>query len=278
MWKQRTLAAVAVLGLAACGLPWEESGSGTKVTQVRELSGFNQVHNTTRLEVNVLVGEEEHVEVTVDDNLQDFVEVEIVEDALWVRTTAPLRYSGEGRVDVVLPRLVGASLSGSGTLVVEGRQQAEDVTVSHSSSGRMSLCTDVRTLEASHSGSGDLSLCVPEGGEPLGQLTLHARGSGETRWRGGVETAQVEHLGSGRMVLSGAGAQLTLTQEGSGDVDAAEFTVRTATLTSSSSGDVVARVSEEATVRLSGSGNIEVRGGGQVDIVSDTGSGLVLSH
>lgn len=281
MWKNpraAIAATVAGLMLGACGLPWQEQGSGTKVTQVRELTGFKAVHNDTRLDVRVRVGEAEHVEVLVDDNLQDFVKVELVGEELWVRTPEPINYWGEGRVDITLPRLTAASNAGSGEMDVDGRQTPEDLKVSGTGSGRLSLCTDASGMEAFHSGSGVMVLCQPEGTAPLTHLTFAGSGSGDVSWTGEVGEAHIQHGGSGKLTLTGRGETLTILKTGSGKGEARGFVVTDADISSSGSGSLEVTVEGAATVLLSGSGDVELWGGGAVEVVADTGSGRIVTH
>lgn len=275
MWKHPVMA-LAVISLGACGMI-AEVGNGTKETQAREAVSFQKVENESSLDVLVHVGGEAQVEVTVDSNLQAFVDVEVVGEVLRVTTSANLHYSGVGQVEITVPQLTGVSHGGSGEMRVDGRQSPLDLAVSASGSGSMSVCTDVTALAVNHSGSGALDLCVPAGGAALTRLTLASGGSGGVTWTGDADEADVTHSGSGGLKLTGRGDSLTLVLSGSGSSDAKDFPVTTATVSLTSSGSLKATVTGTAALQLSGSGSAEVWGGAELDVVN-TGSGSVFTR
>ncbi len=253
-------------------------GNGTKVTRVHELSNFDALENTTSLDVVLHRGSEDfRVDVFLDENLQDAVQLEIADGALRIDTsTSWLDYDGEGRVDVYLPRVRRVELTGSGDLRAEGSQAPEALVIESSGSGDLELCGGMLSLDVKLSGSGDIGTCAGDGAA-VETLALRSVGSGDFTWTGELGTAEVTLVGSGAATLRGAGTRLKGTVEGSGSLDAGALPVHDAALHNSGSGLIRATVNGGvASVRIDGSGDVELSGDGTVDVVGNAGSGKLI--
>ncbi len=254
-------------------------GNGDKVTRVHDVSGFEAVENTTSLDVVLHRGEDFRVEVFIDENLQDAVKLIRSGDALKVDSSSMwMNYDGEARVDVYLPLVRAVTLTGSGELRVGGEQAPEAVTIESSGSGDVELCGGLRSLNVKLSGSGDIVTCA--GGSPaLEDLVVRAHGSGDFVWEGDVESSEVVLSGSGSATLTGEGTHLDGTVKGSGSLNARGLPVHGAVLHTSGSGRIRATVNGGvATVRIQGSGDVELWGDGTADMRENSGSGKLIRH
>jgi len=198
-------------GLAACPDEW---GNGERISEERALSDFSAVDNSGELEVLVEQGEQYEVTVSIDENLLDRVDTDVIGDTLRIRTRGQIAHLVRGpHVRVTMPTLVRARVSGSGDLTAFDFADSESVDLHVSGSGSIAWQGTALALSASVSGSGDLSL---EGAADL--LDLRVSGSGDARARScEVEDAQVEVSGAGDATVTVHG-DLDAKVSGSGDL------------------------------------------------------------
>lgn len=99
-------------------------------------------------------------------------------------------------------------------------------------------------------------------------------GSGDVRLSGlEQDELRVELRGSGDVVADGRSSTVTLTLQGSGDIDTRRLKAIKATIKLHGSGDVRAFASEEAKVRLHGSGDVTIKGSPKIRDAKVAGSG-----
>ena len=267
---------IVCLFLLGCD-PFPVLGNGDKTTRELSFEDFDGVENSGELDVHVLRGGDFAVQVTIDDNLHRYVDIWVDAGTLRIDTTRSLDFRGTGRINIVMPRLLDGTLSGSGNLEIEGVGPIEDTEISLLGSGNIDVCGSLRSLTAEVSGSGSLRACAGSD-RSLELLVLSSSGSGDFVWDGPVDTFEIEGRGSGDFRLSGRGRALVVGIRGSGSLDAVGFSVTQAELRTSGSGGIRAFVEERATVRISGSGDVNLWGPAELELESDTGSGSVIRH
>jgi hypothetical protein len=210
------------------------SGDGTPTTQRRDVGEFDRIELATHADVNVRVGGERSVAVTIDGNLQRHLRTEVRGGTLVIDSDPSLRTRTDARVDVTVPALRGFAIEGAGDVAIEG------------GSGPVELAIE---------GSGDLRWK----GEATA-LRASIEGSGDLRLDGRAERLEVAVEGSGRVEAAGLRAKdVSASVEGSGDVD---VTVDGGSLAASVSGSGDIRWRGQAkveSVSVSGSGEISRR-------------------
>lgn len=179
------------LVLSACPDEW---GNGDRITDERELADFSAVDNNGELDVLVEQGERFEVVVSIDENLLDRVQTDVVGDTLRIRTRGQLAHLVRGpHVRVTMPTLSGARVSGSGALELFDFVDSESLELSVSGSGDLDWHGESLAVDASVSGSGDLVL---DGATDF--LELRVSGSGAARALNCVaQDAQVSVSGAG---------------------------------------------------------------------------------
>jgi hypothetical protein len=209
-------------------------GNGKKTTQRREVPGsFDAVATRGSVDARVQVGPAASVAVTIDENLQPYVELRVEGSTLYVEQRENLSYRGEGYVEVTLPTLRAVSTGGSGDITVEGssggdlelstsgsgdirwRGEAKALEVSTSGSGDAILSGRVQSLEASTSGSGDLK------GADLtvaGDVRVSTSGSGDAEFAMSGGALRARTSGSGDVVYRGEARSVDIRASGSGEV------------------------------------------------------------
>ncbi|MBN9680974.1 MULTISPECIES: GIN domain-containing protein [unclassified Corallococcus] len=280
MWKRLGWAALAAGLLSGCYFTDEIQGDGNTVTESRAATDFSTVENRGSLEVVIREGEVPDVKVTLDENLQRHVRTFVSSgNTLVIETDGSFAPRGPARVEVLVPRMIGATQDGSGSLRVEGFEHVkEDVRLVAKGSGSLSFCGGVRTLDAKLSGSGSMELCAA--GEGLAEwVDLSQSGSGDLKFEGSAKQVRSRVDGSGFTTLKGATNRLDAWLDGSGGLGATGLRAVDVNITSRSSGAVTAYVDGGGvTVVLDSSGNVDLYGHALSTQVRASGSGRITWH
>ena len=235
------LFALALLPLAAtgaCHASWEKEGhkaapSGVGAKRSYDASGFTKVDLRGPDDIEVRNGGQFAVTAEGDTAVLDQLEVRVVDGTLRVgrKDRSGFSFSNDRgvKVHVVLPKLDGASVSGSGNMSVDKAEgafrgaiagsgnlgiaalAATDADLSIAGSGDLTVAGTVSRLNASIAGSGDIdaSKLTATG------ASISVIGSGSLRGvvKGG---ASVSIAGSGDVDLTG-GAKCSVSAVGSGE-------------------------------------------------------------
>lgn len=188
--------------------------------------------------------------------------------------------SGETRISVCSGACSG-SIEGDGKLVNDPR----DVRGFDAITNELPLSVVVT--------QGDFKVEVSWDGNLVGKIltviedgTLYLRvapgSSISSRQRGSIAIAlptlrALRNEGSGDVTVSGSAENVELSNDGSGDLDARNFTAARGTLENDGSGDVIATFTADVRISASGSGNVDLYGGATVS-EDDTGSGAIKVH
>jgi hypothetical protein len=234
----RMLLMVALLPLAACQSNWEKQGqaaqvSGSGATRSFAANGFTSVELRGPDDVDVKTGQNFSVTAEGDPKVLDRLEIRVVDGALRVgrKDSKDQWFNNDhgARIHVVMPKLTGAAVAGSGNLGVERGEG--DFAGSVSGSGNLNIAQlSANAADLSIAGSGDLSVAgttaklsasiAGSGDIDAAQLTatsadVNIAGSGNVR--GMVKgPASVSIVGSGDVELSG-GAKCSVSAVGSGE-------------------------------------------------------------
>ncbi|MGZ4595948.1 MAG: head GIN domain-containing protein [Actinomycetes bacterium] len=185
-------------------------GSGVSGTQRRDLPAFTSIDLAGSNSVTVHVGARRAVVVRADDNLLALVTTRVHAGRLVIGTAAPLRTKRPLSVDVTVPLLISVSLTGSGTLAVDGIHTRQ-LTVRLPGSGVVRVAGSTDYLDAILEGAGDGQLRdlvardVTASVSGLGRLQVHVTGSLDATVSG---VGAIFYTGSPRTTIkriSGAG-------------------------------------------------------------------------
>jgi hypothetical protein len=136
----------------------QTSGSGVATTEYRELVPFSRVELAGANIVTVRVGPAQSVAVTADDNLVDHVTTTVRSGSLVIaEDVGSFTAKTPMTVTVSVPSLDGVTLSGSGTVRVDG-VTATDFIADLSGSGTLKASGTVDHLTAVLSASGTVDL------------------------------------------------------------------------------------------------------------------------
>ena len=153
---------VLFLSLSSCyfdGWGTGISGNGNVVEDTRNVSGFTGVEISTGIDVYLTQGQDFEVVVEADENLQEVILTELRGDRLVVRTDhVNIRSAKSKKVHVTLPELEELKISSAGDCVGQTPFQCNDLRVSISSAGDLTLEVDADRIGLDISSSGDASI------------------------------------------------------------------------------------------------------------------------
>lgn len=198
-------------------------GDGNIVSRDYDVSAFEDLSLALPATVNFTVGDDYTCTVRVDENIMEYLEVEVDDNTLYLRRqdghkTVNLRAT-TFVIDVTAPRLEDIYLAGSGTLNVLSPLEGEEMDVNLAGSGDIVFneTITVQKIDLSVAGSGDL-VCTQLIAD---NLDATIAGSGDLKVAGGtVRKAEADVAGSGDIALLCDIENLQTDVAGSGDVKA----------------------------------------------------------
>jgi hypothetical protein len=135
------------------------SGNGNVVEETRDVDGFTGVHVSSGIDVLLSEGNQFEVIVEADENLQEVIETELRGHMLVVGTDrVNIRRAKAKRVYVTLPRLEELKISSAGDCDGQTPFHCEDLRLSISSAGDLTLEVEADRIDLDISSSGDAKI------------------------------------------------------------------------------------------------------------------------
>jgi hypothetical protein len=241
--------------MGGCSLWPVVRGSGDTVEQSYEFSGFTRISTGWAFDVTVTEAKSYAVTVSVDDNLQEYLDVYKDGDTLHITMKHGRTYSNTHlEAEVKLPRLVALTLSGASKGSVSGFATGDDFKLEVSGASRATL-SDMTVEE----------FRLEVSGASRAEGSINAEGD-----------ARFEASGASTIKLSGSAEDAEIRVSGASTADLEDFAVRNAdaevsgasNATVNASGTLSAEVSGASHLYYTGSpklGNIETSGASSVD-------------
>ncbi|MDF1575749.1 MAG: DUF2807 domain-containing protein [Bacteroidales bacterium] len=162
MKKTAFLSLAILMALSSCVIDgWNESisGNGRVITDTRDITGFTGVHVSSGIDVFLSQGSNFEISVEADENLQDVILTEREGNMLVVKTDrVNIRNAKSKKVHISLPELIELKISSAGDCVGQTPFLCEDLRLSISSAGDLSLEVDAHEINLDISSSGDACL------------------------------------------------------------------------------------------------------------------------
>ncbi len=230
-------------------------GSGTVVTEIREVSNIWNVELAMTGKLHISLGDREALTIEAEDNLMQFIQTDVSLGKLVIKTsertnlepTRPIIY------DLTVTKLSAITISSDGDIEADNLG-SDSFSVTVSSSGNLTISSlDCTSLQVKSSSSGNTAL-----GNLMGDsISVTISSSGNLEIQNGQVQKQNIQLSS------------------SGEYHANALASTTADVTISSSGSATIRVSDQLSGSLSSSGNVYYIGNPIVSINS-TSSGQAI--
>ena len=187
-------------------------GSGVPATQSRDLPAFASVDLAGTNNVVVHVGGKQRVVVHADDNLIEHVTTDVRSGQLVIADSGSFTARTPMRVDVSVPTLDAAALSGDGIMTVDGVSGGQ-FTAQLPGSGVLRASGTVDRLDATLGGSGDVQLQ----GLTARDATVAVTGSGRLQVHA-TAALEASVSGSGAIFYAGEPREVTRSVTGTGAI------------------------------------------------------------
>jgi hypothetical protein len=191
-------------------------GNGNVTTKSVTTSDYDAVKTVGSLDVHLERGTEGNITVKTDDNLQEYVIIEVKDNTLVVRTKKNMYLKTKKGIHVTVPfmDISSVALVGSGDVDSKDVVASNNLEVTVTGSGDIILETKAVNLSSTVTGSGDITLSGT-----TTNLEVTVTGSGD--FAGGnliSENTEAKVSGSGDAVVY-AKSSLRARVSGSGDIE-----------------------------------------------------------
>jgi len=154
---------IAGLGTASMNAQWRSEkvkGNGNVVTRTVSTSSYDEVKVVGSMDVVLSKGKEGSIGVTTDENLHEYLEIEVNGNALVlkIKDNYNIRTTKGIKITVPFEDISEVNLVGSGDVVTESTINASSFEVSVTGSGDVVLDLNAKNVDASITGSGDITL------------------------------------------------------------------------------------------------------------------------
>jgi len=221
--------------LSGCVLPTRITGSGKTVDLEKDLTGFSRVEVGSAFTVDITQSEAYSVVITIDDNLEQYLEVSQRGDTLRIYLRPGLSFNlGRNtlKAAITMPELTGLNLSGATRGTLAGFKSARGLDID--ASGASTLRGDIT--------AGDVRLTAS---------------------------------GASNVTLSGAGQQGRLNASGASQLKLGDFTLTDVNADASGASQITLNASGELDASASGASRIRYTGNPQVKRANTSGASTI---
>ena len=131
-------------------------GNGHEVTKVVDVSSFSKIDASHAFDIKVVVGENQKVSISTDENLLEYIEVFVKNNTLYVQTKDNTNFDGDVEVYISVENLTKIDLSGACKIDIKDID-SYDFSVDVSGACKGKLSGKVETLNLDLSGATKLN-------------------------------------------------------------------------------------------------------------------------
>ena len=275
-----TLTLAAVL-MASCG--WIDGdnqltlkGSGDLVEDTYDLAGFEHVNASHTFDVTITPGETFSVVVRSDDNVQNYLAVQVKDKTLWLDLDSKHTYSLTNvtlEAAITMPTLTSIDASGASSVNAKGFASERDFTVKASGASTIDVAVEAGTVQIDASGTSHLTL---NGSGAALDIVLSGSSSVEGAFQTGGNVT-LEESGTSTIALFGSGGALILDASGSSNANLVEFIVTDATITASGGSEIALYLNGTLNAEASGASMVTYRGEATRGTIEESGGSSVTA-
>jgi len=134
------------------------SGDGKVVSRTRDLPDFSGIKVASGIDVFLTQGENQHVEVEADENLQDWIRTEVEGSVLHIYTDKYIRLAKTKKVHITCKTVEKIEVSSAGDVTGLSPFKTDKLDISMSSAGDLKLEVEATEINISISSAGNVSL------------------------------------------------------------------------------------------------------------------------
>ncbi|MEZ4875533.1 MAG: head GIN domain-containing protein [Flavobacteriaceae bacterium] len=173
--------ALTLFGFTQMDAQWGQEkvvGNGNITTKSVTTGNYDEIKLVGSIDVHLEKGTEGNISVTTDENLQEYISIEVNGGELVIKTKRNYYLKTKHGVHVTVPfqDLSEVSLTGSGDMDSKDTIKANDFEVSLTGSGDITLTLDAQMVDTDITGSGDITLLGT-----TNNLKVNVTGSGDFR-------------------------------------------------------------------------------------------------
>jgi len=222
-----------LIGFSDVNAQWRSkkvTGNGNITTKTISTGDYDEIKAVGSMDVHLEKGTEGNITVTTDDNLHEYLEIEVDGNALILKTKKNFWLKTRKGIHVTVPfqEISEVSLTGSGDVDNKDTIKGDSLELRVTGSGDVDLDVDLNTLDARVTGSGDMDIRGNSknldgsgdfnGSNLVAQNTeASVSGSGDVRVQA-KETLKARVNGSGDIRYSGNPGKSDTKVSGSGSI------------------------------------------------------------
>lgn len=226
-----------LIGFSDVNAQWRSkkvTGNGNITTKTVSTGDYDEIKAVGSMDVHLERGTEGNISVTTDDNLHEYLEIEVDGNALILKTKKNFWLKTRKGIHVTVPfeDISEVALTGSGDIDNKDTIKGDSLELRVTGSGDVDLDVDLNTLDARVTGSGDmvirgsssnLEVSVSGSGDFNGSnlaaknTEASVSGSGDVRVQA-KETLKARVNGSGDIRYSGNPGKSDTKVSGSGSI------------------------------------------------------------
>jgi len=121
-------------------------GNGEVIREERSVSSFNKIDISGAYEVLINQGDEEHLELEVDENLLEYIETEIENNILYISSIKPIGSASSLKLYITVVNVEDIDVSGAIELTNKGTYKVTSLEIDVSGAADINLNVDVEIL------------------------------------------------------------------------------------------------------------------------------------
>jgi len=133
-------------------------GNGEVTKEQRSVSSFNKIDISGGYEVLINQGNEERLELEVDENLLEHIETKVKNNTLYISSDKPIGNASSLKLYITVVEVDDIDVSGAIELKNKGTYKAENLEIDVSGAADINLDLDVENLEMDMSGASETTL------------------------------------------------------------------------------------------------------------------------
>ena len=154
---------LSLLGISESNAQWGNKkvvGNGNVTTKTINTGNYDGIKGVGSMDIHLEKGTEGNISVTTDDNLHEYLEIEVKDNMLVIKTKKNTYLKTKKGIHIKVPfnDISEVALVGSGDIDTKDTINSDELRVRVTGSGDVELALEANTVDASVTGSGDMVL------------------------------------------------------------------------------------------------------------------------
>lgn len=242
--------------LTSCSIINKQNGSGNVTTTQHSLTPFQKIDISTVFETVIVPASEEKLVVQMDDNLQQYIEIQNIDSTLTIKMKSHINIGtySTGKLFIYTKGITAINNSSVGKLSNEGTLVADNFKLDNSSVGNNNLKIKAKNILINNSAVGKSNLYLE------------------------CQSLSLINSAVGKTILTGFCNEAQINNSGVGSFDAKDYSTQILHLTNSAVGRSEVTALKEFYITNSGVGRLDLYGTGAIKQLDDSGLSKTKKH